>query len=477
MKGSVRALTAILLLILVAVLAILGTGAFHATDTVAGFFNMQKTTIRLWYSDEALSDYLNIRAVAYNETHDDVRIEPVHVSGVEILENIYSTSLYEDVFPDLYIVTNDMLEKAHLAGLTSDVALSGSPFSPNDFPESARNAVTYQGRYVAYPFYYETSVLMYNKTYLEQVVRQELGVSEDADVSTMTTDEGVPMADEIEARISEKIPRTIADLLKFSSSYNAPATVEAVFKWDVTDVFYNYFFVGAYMNAGGPAGDDIASLNLYNSEMVSCMKAYQKLNTYFAIDAGSVNYESIIEDFIAGKMLFTVVTSDAVTRITKAQESGECPYEYGAADIPALNDFYDTRTMSVTDCVVINGYSEHVPEAADFAEFLVSGTDESIFRQTGKLPARTIPHYEDERLAVFFDVYTASVPMPKMIETSNLWMRLEIAFTQIWNGADSNQTLKEMSESMMKQVVGRHYEEMLLPEPDAVSITDETAGD
>ena len=58
-----------------------------------------------------------------------------------------------------------------------------------------------------------------------------------------------------------------------------------------------------------------------------------------------------------------------------------------------------------------------------------------------------------------------------MIETSNLWMLMEIAFTEIWNGANPNTTLKEMSESIMKQVVGRHYEEMLLPEPEAVQIT------
>ena len=91
---------------------------------------------------------------------------------------------------------------------------------------------------------------------------------------------------------------------------------------------------------------------------------------------------------------------------------------------------------------------------------------------TGKLPARTGITYEDELLNTFASVYGQSVPMPKLIETSNMWMLMEIAFTQIWNGADCNQTLKTMSENMMKQVVGGHYEEMLLPEPDMVSLTD-----
>lgn len=478
MSAGRRVKYVLLLALVIFFFFLLATGGIAEGDTMAQLgLRQQKTTIRLWYSDEALTDYLNIRAVAYNESHDDVRIEPQHVTGVEMLEEINRASLAGENYPDLYIITNDQLEKAQLSGLTTDIGAYDPVLNAAHFPDAALNAVTYHGRYVAYPFYYETSVLMYNRTYLEQLVRSELNVREDADVSAMTTEEGVPMADEIAARIEEKVPLTIAGMLDFASGYSAPASVEGVFKWDVTDIFYNYFIIGEYMNAGGPAGDDITLLDLYNSEMVSCLKAYQQLNTYFAIDASSVNYDSVIEDFIDGKMVFTVVTSDAVTRIRSAQEEGRCTFAYGAADIPGLNDYYGTRTMSVTDCIVVNGYSAHGGEAQDFARFLAGGTDETMFRLTGKMPARTGIYYEDEILTVFDRVYAESVPMPKMIETSNLWMRLEIAFTQIWNGADCNLTLKDMSENMMKQVVGRHYEEMLLPEPDAVSISDETAGD
>ena len=44
--------------------------------------------------------------------------------------------------------------------------------------------------------------------------------------------------------------RQIYDILTFANSYDAPEQVEAVFKWDVADIFYNYFFVGNYIDVG-----------------------------------------------------------------------------------------------------------------------------------------------------------------------------------------------------------------------------------
>ncbi|MBR5970495.1 MAG: extracellular solute-binding protein [Lachnospiraceae bacterium] len=471
MKLLHRVAGALLVLALPAVLLFAVSG--ESAQSVWGRIGIGNTkeTIRIWYSDDAITDFLNMKAVAYNEAHDDVRIEPTLVSGVEFLENVNQASLTSDFYPDLYLTTHDTLEKAQLAGLALPISASDRFLTEENFPQTALNAVTYHGNYVAYPFYYETSVLMYNRTYLEDYARGTLT----QELMDAGAESAVVSEEEVNARIEEIVPETIAELLRFANNYNAPENVESVFKWDVTDIFYNYFFIGDYMNAGGPAGDDLAMLDLYNTEMISCMKAYQKLNEYFAIDAEEVSYEQIIEDFIAGKMVFTVVTSDAERRIREAQNDGSCTYTYGAAPVPGLNDYYGTRTMSVTECIVINGYSEHPEESADFAKYLITNTDEAIFRQAGKLPARKNVAYEMPNLNTFFAVYERSVPMPKMIETSNLWMRLEIAFTQIWNGADCNQTLKELSEDVMTQVVKQRYEEMLLPEPEMVSITDDSA--
>ena len=57
----------------------------------------------------------------------------------------------------------------------------------------------------------------------------------------------VPEEAQLEERINAMIPSTIDDILSFADSYDAPEQVEAVFKWDVDDIFYNYFFVGNYI--------------------------------------------------------------------------------------------------------------------------------------------------------------------------------------------------------------------------------------
>ena len=50
-------------------------------------------------------------------------------------------------------------------------------------------------------------------------------------------------------------------------------------------------------------------------------------------------------------------------------------------------------------------------------------------------------------------------------------MELEIAFTKIWNGADCNSTLKQVSENIMTQITGSEFVETMIPDPDDEAIT------
>ena len=84
------------------------------------------------------------------------------------------------------------------------------------------------------------------------------------------------------------------------------------------------------------------------------MSFYQQLNQFFAIDAKEIDYDQIVQDFIDGKIVFTVATTDILSKIEAAKASGECEYDYEVADIPDITSDYKTRTMSVTDCIVVN---------------------------------------------------------------------------------------------------------------------------
>ena len=134
-----------------------------------------RETLYLWYADEGLTDYLNGVAVSYNEYQEEVRVVPVYTQGLEYLETINQASLQGEEIPDLYIVSNDALEKAYLAGLASEVKLpEGVQPMEELLPGTAVRAVTYHDRRIGYPFYYETSCLLYNRTYLEDWARAQI---------------------------------------------------------------------------------------------------------------------------------------------------------------------------------------------------------------------------------------------------------------------------------------------------------------
>ena len=139
------------------------------------FLNRRKDTLRLWYMDESLTDYLNAAAVAYSE-QSDVRVETVLIEDSEYIEAINDASLgrSDRPGPDLYLITNDCLEKAYLAGLAAEIT-EQNMFRNIDYEsQGAEAAVTYDGKVVAYPFYYEACALLYNKTYLEDHYQEKI---------------------------------------------------------------------------------------------------------------------------------------------------------------------------------------------------------------------------------------------------------------------------------------------------------------
>ena len=444
-------------------------------------------TLHIWYTDEALTDYLSSMAVRYHE-EQDIRVIPTLQSGLELLHKINEASLTSEYYPDLYIASNDNMEKAYLTGLAMEISDEEGVVSLENFPESAMNAVTYQQKILGYPFYYETSALLYNKTYLLELAKKSVteelkkeakqseeeksdntgeaeekaegkdGQSEETSEKTTQVSE-----DEIIKRAEEMIPFLVPDtfeaLLEFADSYDAPQNVEAVFKWDVEDIFFNYFFAGNYINIGGRCGDSKESINIYNEEAIRALMVYQDLSDYFAIDSGDVEYDSVIQEFMEGKIVMTTATTDIIKKLDEAKENGEFEFEYGIAPIPRLNSEMDTKSLSVTNTIYINGYTGLKQEANDFAKYLVAEHSKDLYVATGKVPANKTIIYENPNLNTFMEEYQDSAPMPKLMAISNFWVKMEIMFERIWNKEDVSTQLKQLSEGIMTQVTGTPYEE------------------
>ena len=416
-------------------------------------------TIYFYYTDEAMTNFINSAAVTFGE-REDVRVIPVLTADSEYLEALNQASLHSDQVPDAYIISNDSLEKAYLAGLAEEIRDEEAVCNEANFPAAALSAVEYQGKTVAYPLSYETSALAYNETYLAewaaQIAQKDL-LNAGEDLASAENESGIPVDEAELAALTEEyfqkaIPATVDDILNIANTFDVPQGVDGVLKWDVTDIFYNYWIVGNYMIVGGDAGDDERQISINNPETTQCLEVYKELNQFFFIESDTVTYDSVLQDFIDGKTVFTIVTTDAAARLAEAKESGELTFDYGIAMMPDVSQELQSRSMSVTKVVAINGYSENKELANRFATYLVTECADSLYERSGKVSANRNTDLQNGALQVFMLEYSESVPLPKMMETGNFWLQLERLFSSVWNGADVTAMVEELDSQIVSQI-------------------------
>ena len=442
-----------ILVIVVSVALILSVSTIEngtEEESRLSFLGTKKETLYFWYDDESMSDYINSAAVAFGEKYD-ARVIPNLVSESEYLEAINRATLHGEQAPDAYLISNDSLEKAYLAGLAVEVEDTKGIMNTETFPQTALDAVTYKEKQVAYPLYFETSALLYNETYLQEWALQQ--AKKEAEELGVEYDEETLLARR-DAIMLTAVPTTVDGILNMADSFDPPENVEGIFKWDVSDIFYNYYFVGNYMVVGGASGDDKTNVNIYNPEAISSLEVYKALNQFFYIESDTVSYESVIQDFLDGKIVFTIATTDVVATLEQAKEEGSFAYDYGIALMPHPSEELTGRSLSVTGTVAINGYSQKQELANQFAAYLTDEYAEELYERSGKVPANRNSDLENGALQMFKEEYANSIPLPKMIETSNFWIQLEILFSKVWNGEDVATLVEELANQIETQVTG-----------------------
>lgn len=426
----------------------LPTGVVSGEEPQELGYDNKKETIYFWYSDDDLTNFINNAAVSFGE-RENVRVIPVLTSGNEYLEAVNRASLHSDQIPDAYIISHDSLEKAYLAGLATQIRDAGGVCSSDNFPAAALSAVSYHGKLVAYPLSFDTSALVYNNACLEQWAWQ--AAQQELTGAGLPADEAA-VAARAEEYFSRAIPASVDDIRDIADSFDLPEGVEGIFKWAVSDIFYNYWFVGNYMIVGGDTGDNEELIDIGNEETVRCLEVYKALNQFFYIEPDMVTYDSALQDFIDGKVVFTVATTDAAKRLADAREQGLMAFEYGIARLPDVSRELKSRAMSVTNVVAVNGYSGHRELADKFAAYLVDECAGALYERSGKVPAKLNANPDNGDLQVFRQEYADSVPLPKMMRTENFWLQLESLFFQVWSGADVMERLRELSGRISLQV-------------------------
>ena len=88
--------------------------------------------------------------------------------------------------------------------------------------------------------------------------------------------DGDNIPEQIETSEKTIIPEKFEDVLEFSDSFDGMSGVENVLKWDVSDVFSNYFFAGAYMKIGGETGEE-KNVDIVNEKSLMAMQYFKNM--------------------------------------------------------------------------------------------------------------------------------------------------------------------------------------------------------
>lgn len=408
----------------------------------------------IWYTNEELSTYIEAASNEYGAAHN-ITVIPKLVSEIDYIENINQAVLSDEAAPDLFIAQNCDLEKLYLAGLTTKN--QDTLYTEENYYKTALDAFTYKDKLLAYPLYFETSYLLYNQSYV-------------------TTP-----------------PTTIDEILNFANEFDAPEGVESIFNWDVTDVLCNYFFIGNYLNLDGNSPEN------YFTDKEKALEAfayYQNLNQYFAIDADKVDYEEAFQSFIDGKSVFTIAKTDKLPELEIAQgetktesqssmDASTLSASYAAgmekvftqkydgitndtvapntseqsgdvvsvsdlnsnfkiAPLPNLTSDLVSKGISVSFGVFVNGYTAKSEEAEKFAKYLSYDDATALYKESGKLSTRNGINYKNDNISTVLNEYAKDAAAPKGMEEGDFWLQLEIAFSNIWKGADVTQAVEEL---------------------------------
>lgn len=372
----------------------------------------EETVIRVRYSDERFTSYLEYCEAEYERANTDIDVILELVSSENYINEINSDSASGHNVPDVYMAVNSDLGTLYLAGLASKN--TSEEFGTDNYCETAVNACSYNGNLVAYPLAYETSFLLYNTDFLKK-------------------------ADTVSFAALQEYSENAVFLSEESAS------IESVFRCEINDMFTNYGYISDGMVIGGDCGDDSTKLSIVNDTVINAAEEYLALIDYFSISTKNT-YEGFIKKFNSGSFLSVIATTSSLASI----ESSDIAY--GISAYPDYNDETGTSPLSITTVLAVNPFSSNTETAADFAEFATAGQADSLYG-LAKLPScRRDVQYENSAIGSIYESYAKSTPKNKLIYGEQVYPLLEIALHNIVAGEDIETELTEVDDYMKAQV-------------------------
>ena len=355
----------------------------------------EEVVLNFWYVDANMTDYFTGVIEKYQEEHSNVTVNMRIVAATGYLDNINTQSISHSNAVDIYMLHNEDLEQAYLAGLARAYDPKDTVYTEENYGKSAMRAITYDNKRIAYPLYFDGAFLVYNKDYVETVPTTFDGILEFA---TMERSEEESVMDNI----------------------------EIVCVWPVSDYTFNYEFLSDSLIVGGINGDNRSQVDVENGTVITALQYFQSLNDYFALERKEVDYEYCLNYFMEGKSAFTFAKTSALTRLNESEVN------YGTACMPDISGTISASALSYTQCLVINPYSTNIAEAEKFVKALSYDYVSEFYGQTGYYPSCKVWEYDDIVRGIY-DNYYDSTPMPKMMTLGDYYIELDILLHKVWD--------------------------------------------
>lgn len=384
----------------------------HRPDTVNDNVqnNVDYSELTVWYNNKDYEKYLNCLADEYHK-EKGIKLNIRYVSDIDYFDSINKANNHtDDTFgnpPDIYMLSSEELEEAYGYGLAAEN--DSLLYNENNYSKTALRAITYKGKYVAYPLAFDTAFMIYNTDYMQSA------------------------------------PDSISSILSYEENFNWEETpdISHVLYFNITDILHTYAFVGEYIDVGGENGDDSSISDFDNDNLLKSLSYYNSLSGRLRMNLEE-DFTGLTSAFMEGKIICSIIDMKEFSQIRNMGNVREI--KYNICEIPKINEELSSKNLSYTQVMVVNYMSDKEDMAKELAEYASYYRTDLIYSNTGMLPVRHID-YVDSFNETIQRQYDNSCILPKFRVTKDYYLQIQSLLNNAWRGSNIEEMIKTISET------------------------------
>lgn len=335
-----------------------------------------------WYDDASYEEYFNKLAESYFEK-TGVVVQLVYQDAMDYVGEIHDATMQDGKFPDVYLLSGEELEKAHLYGVAGENQLA-EEFA-GTVAENAITASNCHGKMFGYPLSYNVCLLAYQSEYFENA------------------------------------PESLQAIIDYSNENDPPENVEYLLEWDAYDPFFGFLFVSDSVVLSDE-GVGVLEASYDETLLEESMLFLEESLASFSLPLDTVTEESVLSDIVNGLTLCAVVDSDSLKELQDLS--------YTITEFPRLNENLDAKSAALTDMILVNDYSKKQEEAAAFAKYLTLENYDKVWELTGHYSVQ-LQKSEDEKEKIAYQAYENAVLAPNSQDAGGFWIDIEEMITNV----------------------------------------------